>query len=75
MGKSAIIGISTHSMQQAIALGDRILMLHQGKVVKDILSEEKKTLKPKDLLNFFDEIRRKEQIDPSLAAMLKQAYV
>jgi putative ABC transport system ATP-binding protein len=65
----------THSMQQAINLGDRILMLHQGKIVEDIPSGEKKNLKVKDLMGFFDEIRRKEQIDHSVAEMLAANYV
>ncbi len=65
----------THSMQQAIHLGDRILMLHQGKIVKDISAEEKKNLKVNDLMAFFDEIRRKDLIDPALAEMLRQQYI
>ncbi|MBP6978115.1 MAG: ABC transporter ATP-binding protein [Bacteroidales bacterium] len=65
----------THSMQQAIHLGDRILMLHQGKIVKDISGEEKKNLKVNDLMEFFDEIRRKDLIDPSLADLLRLNYV
>lgn len=65
----------THSMQQAISLGDRILMLHQGKIVRDIPADEKKTLKTRDLLNFFDEIRRKEQIDQSLASLIRENYI
>ncbi|HNS17995.1 MAG TPA: ATP-binding cassette domain-containing protein [Bacteroidales bacterium] len=65
----------THSMQQAILLGDRILMLHRGKIVKDITGEEKKNLKVNDLMAFFDEIRKKDLIDPSLAEMFRQNYL
>ncbi|MDD5507654.1 MAG: ATP-binding cassette domain-containing protein [Bacteroidales bacterium] len=65
----------THSMQQAIHLGDRILMLHQGRIVKDISADEKKNLKIRDLMDFFDEVRRKDLIDPAMAEMLRQNYV
>jgi putative ABC transport system ATP-binding protein len=65
----------THSMQQAINLGDRVLMLHQGRIVRDIAADEKKNLKVRDLMEFFDEIRRKEQIDPSVSEMLASSYV
>jgi putative ABC transport system ATP-binding protein len=65
----------THSMQQAINLGDRILMLHQGRIVKDISADEKKNLKIKDLMEFFDEVRRKDLIDPAMAEMLRQNYI
>ncbi len=65
----------THSMQQAVNLGDRILMMHQGKVVYDFKGEDKKRLKVKDLLDIFDEIRRKEQIDNSVAEMLETNYI
>ncbi len=65
----------THSMQQAVNLGDRILMLHQGKLVYDFKGDDKKRLKVNDLLAIFDEIRRKEQIDNSVAEMLEKTYI
>ena len=65
----------THSMQQAVNLGNRILMLHKGELVYDFKGEDKKRLKVKDLLAIFDEIRRKEQIDNSVAEMLESNYV
>jgi len=65
----------THSMQQAVNLGDRILMLHNGKIVHDLRGEEKKMVRPHDLLSLFDEIRKKEQIDPSTAEMLQSTYI
>lgn len=65
----------THSMQQAVNLGNRIIMMHQGKIVYDFAGEEKKRLKVNDLLALFDEIRRKEQIDTSIAELLREEYV
>jgi len=43
----------THNMKQAIALGNRLIMLHQGKIIFDIQGEEKKNLTVNDLLNKF----------------------
>lgn len=65
----------THSMQQAVSLGDRIIMMHQGKVAYDFKGEEKKRLKVNDLLTLFDAIRRKDCIDPTVAALLEENYV
>jgi len=62
-------------MQQAVGLGDRLVMMHRGRVVADIRGEEKRRLRPGDLLDRFDEIRRREQIDPAVADMLREAYV
>ena len=65
----------THSMQQAVNLGDRIIMMHQGQIKYDFSGEEKKRLKVPDLLSLFDELRRKDQIDPAVAELLKLEYV
>jgi len=65
----------THSMQQAVNLGDRILMLHNGKIMHDLRGEEKKRLKVPDLLALFDDIRKKEQVDASAAEMLQINYI
>ena len=56
-------------------MGDRILMLHNGKIVYDIKGDEKRRVKAGDLLALFDEIRRKEQVDPTTAEMLMKNYV
>jgi len=65
----------THSMQQAVNLGDRIIMMHQGQVAYDFKGEEKKRLKVNDLLSLFDDLRRKDNIDHSVAALLEEVYV
>jgi putative ABC transport system ATP-binding protein len=65
----------THSMQQAVNLGDRIIMMHQGKIKYDFRGEEKKRLKVADLLFLFDELRRKDQIDPMVTELLVGSYV
>ncbi|MEZ7892151.1 MAG: ATP-binding cassette domain-containing protein [Candidatus Wallbacteria bacterium] len=65
----------THSMQQAINLGDRIVMLYNGKIIHDFKGEEKKRLKVSDLFELFEDIRRREQIDSEVAEMLKASYI
>lgn len=65
----------THSMQQAVNLGNRIVMLNKGKIVYDLKGVDKKYLRVHDLLGLFDEIRRKEQIDPTAAEMLSRNYI
>jgi putative ABC transport system ATP-binding protein len=65
----------THSMQQAVNLGDRIIMMHQGKIKYDFRGEDKKRLKVPDLLFLFDELRRKDQIDPMVTELLVGNYV
>lgn len=45
----------THSMRQALAVGSRLLMLHEGRIVFDATGLEKATLTVNDLLNRFTE--------------------
>ena len=46
----------THNMKDAIAHGNRLIMMHEGKVIYDISGEEKKNLKVADLLAKFEEV-------------------
>ena len=43
----------THSMRQALSVGNRLLMLHEGRVVFDARASEKTNLSINDLLNRF----------------------
>jgi putative ABC transport system ATP-binding protein len=65
----------THSMQQAVNLGDRIVMMHRGQVVHDLRGSERARIRSEDLLARFEQLRRREQLDASVAAMLRQSYV
>ena len=65
----------THSMQQAVHLGDRIVMMHRGQVLHDLQGPERARVRPEDLLKRFDEVRRREQLDPTVAEMLQRNYV
>lgn len=45
----------THSMRQALAVGNRLLMLHEGQIVFDALGSEKDRLTINDLLQRFSD--------------------
>ena len=44
----------THSMSQALELGDRTLLMCSGKIIQDLSGDKRKKLKPQDLLGFFE---------------------
>ncbi|MCF2681515.1 ABC transporter ATP-binding protein [Faecalicatena contorta] len=46
----------THNMKDAIAHGNRLIMMHEGKIIYDVCGEEKKNLKVADLLRKFEEV-------------------
>ena len=52
----------THSMQQALSLGDRLLMLHEGRICLDVQGDAKARLGVEDLLAEFKR-RRGVQLD------------
>ena len=43
----------THNMKHAISFGNRLIMLHQGRILLDVQGEAKKNLTVKDLLEQF----------------------
>jgi putative ABC transport system ATP-binding protein len=65
----------THSMQQAAALGDRLIMMHRGRVIHDLRDAEKKRVRAAELLERFEELRRSELLDETAAEMLERSYV
>ena len=46
----------THNMKDAIAHGNRLIMMMEGKIILDIRGEEKKRLTVEDLLHKFEEV-------------------
>ena len=44
----------THNMRDAIRLGTRLIMMHEGRVSVDVAGEKKKGLQVKDLLEMFE---------------------
>ena len=45
----------THNMKDAIAIGNRLIMMHEGKIIYDVRGEEKQKLTVDDLLKKFAE--------------------
>ena len=56
----------THSMKQALEVGSRTVMLHQGQVVFDIAGKDREGLEVKDLLGLFEKQRGLAVDDDSL---------
>ena len=50
----------THNMNDAIRLGNRLIMMDEGRIVVDISGEEKKRLHKSDLLELFEQAAGKE---------------
>ena len=50
----------THNMKDAIAHGNRLIMMHEGKIILDIGEEEKKKLTVEDLLQKFEDVSGEE---------------
>lgn len=50
----------THNMKDAIAHGNRLIMMNEGKIVLDIGPEEKKKLTVEDLLQKFEDVSGQE---------------
>ncbi len=46
----------THNMKDAIAHGNRLIMMNEGKIIYDVAGEEKKRLTMEDLLSKFAEV-------------------
>ena len=56
----------THNMRDAIAHGNRLIMLQDGHVVVDISGEEKKKLTVAQLLNLFSQASGSDEVDDKL---------
>ena len=47
----------THNMEQAIALGNRLIMMHEGRIIYQASAEEKKDLTVETLLGEFSKLK------------------
>lgn len=56
----------THSMRQALDVGDRTVMLHQGEVVLDVSGDERRGMDVGDLLKMFERVRGEQLADDAL---------
>jgi putative ABC transport system ATP-binding protein len=65
----------THSLQQAVRMGDRVLMMHRGQIVQDVKGVRKRRLRVEELLDRFEENRNADLMDAAAAAMVLRNYV
>ena len=56
----------THNMRDAIAYGNRLVMMYEGHIVVDISGEEKKKLTVEQLLNLFSQASGSDEADDKL---------
>ncbi len=56
----------THSMKQALSVGDRTIMLHEGQVAFDVQNPERQDLTVNDLLKLFEKVKGEELSDDNL---------
>ena len=64
----------THSMQQALDLGNRTIMMHQGQIIDDISEREKRGLTVDDLLEKFADLRKAEKLTDDMVEQLRREY-
>ncbi len=65
----------THSMQQAVDLSDRIIMMHRGRIVEDLRDEMKARVRISDLMQTFERVQKLDLFDQSVAEILEQQFV
>ena len=56
----------THNMKDAIAHGNRLIMMYNGKIVIDVAGEEKKKLTVPQLLELFSKVSGSDEADDKL---------
>lgn len=65
----------THSLVQAAALGDRLILIHRGRIELDVAGPAKRRLTADDLAGRFDRLRRNDQLDDTAAKVLADLYI
>ncbi|MBQ9148091.1 MAG: ABC transporter ATP-binding protein [Oscillospiraceae bacterium] len=56
----------THNMRDAIAYGNRLIMMYNGHIAVDVSGEEKKNLTVEQLLNLFSQASGSDEVDDKL---------
>ena len=56
----------THNMRDAIAYGNRLIMMYNGHIVVDVSGEEKKNLTVEKLLSLFSQNSGSDEVDDKL---------
>ena len=56
----------THNMRDAIAYGNRLIMMYDGRIVVDVSGEEKQKLTVEQLLGLFSQASGSDEVDDKL---------
>lgn len=64
----------THSLAQAASLGDRLLLVHRGRIALDAAGPAKRRLTAEAIADRFDRLRRADQLDDASARALAASY-
>lgn len=56
----------THNMEQALRLGTRLIMMHEGRIILDVRGEQKSAMTVQDLLAEFEKVKGAELSDRDL---------
>lgn len=56
----------THNMQQALRMGSRTLMMHEGEIVLDLQGDERSGMTVEEMANRFRRVRREALVDDEL---------
>ncbi|MDX2194050.1 MAG: ATP-binding cassette domain-containing protein [Gemmatimonadales bacterium] len=65
----------THSLDEAVRLGDRLILMHRGRIVQDLRGTAKRWLRPEQLFRSFDELRSADLLDQRAAEVVRAGYV
>ncbi|MBP1750893.1 MAG: transporter related [Deltaproteobacteria bacterium] len=65
----------THSMQQALEMGTRTILMHKGQIIEEITGKEKKLLTTEDLLDRFADLRKQERLTPEMIEEMRREYL
>lgn len=65
----------THSMQQALDLGNRTIMMNKGEIIDDLTLKEKRRMTVNDLLAKFAELRQAERLTDEMLVGLRRDYL
>ena len=56
----------THNMEQALKLGNRTIMMEEGKIILDVSGKEKKKMTVNDLLEKFSQIKKRTLVEDKM---------
>ncbi len=53
----------THNLEHALRIGDRTIMMHEGRIVLDVVGPERTQMTVEDLLEEFSRVRGHKLLD------------